>query len=125
MTPPNSTVSCPACGAPASGTFCSSCGAELTARACAVCRAELSPQARFCHRCGHPVSQKARGGTAAQHRAAWITAAVLSLVLVGGIIYQVSSATPQNVPDMANAGAPQAGHETVELGGVIGVKRKR
>jgi hypothetical protein len=108
MTPPHSTTACPVCGAPAAGSFCSGCGASLAARACAVCRAELSPQARFCHRCGFAVFPKTAGRTASPHRSAWIAAGILSLLLVGGIAYQVSSAAPRSVPDMANAGALSA-----------------
>src|SRR5215208_1740663 len=110
MTEPSSPTTCPACGAPAAGTFCSSCGAGLAARACAACNTELSVQARFCHRCGHPVSPRGPASTS-PHRAAWITAALLCLVLVGGIVYQVSSAAPRNAPDMANAGAVSARDE--------------
>ena len=79
------------------------------ARACAACRAELSPQARFCHRCGQPVSGSAHA-TPASERKAWMVAGALCLLLVGGIVYKVSSASPQPVaPDMANAGASGPG----------------
>lgn len=96
-------TTCPSCGAPATGNFCSACGASLTPGACAACRAELSAAARFCHRCGQPV-----GGSAAapSERRAWAIAGALCVLLVGGIVYKVSSASPQPVaPDMANAGA--------------------
>jgi len=79
------------------------------ARACAACRAELSPQARFCHRCGQPVSSSGPVTTASE-RKAWMIAGALCLLLVGGIVYKVSSASPQPVaPDMANAGASGPG----------------
>jgi hypothetical protein len=79
------------------------------ARACAACRAELSPQARFCHRCGQPVSSSAPATTASE-RKVWMVAGALCLLLVGGIVYKVSSASPQPVaPDMANAGASGPG----------------
>jgi Double zinc ribbon len=98
-------MTCPLCGATASGNFCSACGASLTDRACAACQAELSPQARFCHRCGTPVSGGSPGRSASD-RTAWIIAAVLCVALVGGIAYKVSSSSPQPaVPDMANTGA--------------------
>jgi Double zinc ribbon len=98
-------MTCPLCGATASGNFCSACGASLTDRACAACQAELSPQARFCHRCGTPVSGGSQGRSASD-RTAWIIAAVLCVALVGGIAYKVSSSSPQPaVPDMANTGA--------------------
>jgi hypothetical protein len=98
------TTSCPACGAAASGNFCSSCGAGLTPRACALCHAALSAQARFCHRCGHPVAGGARSPRS--ERTAWLVAGVLCLLLVGGIVYKVSGGAPAApVPDMANTGA--------------------
>jgi hypothetical protein len=100
MTTPS--TSCPACGAPAAGNFCSACGAGLTARACAACRAELSPQARFCHRCGQQVG---RAPEASSDRRAWTVAGALCLLLVGGIVYKVSSAPEPVAPDMANTGA--------------------
>lgn len=91
------TRSCPACGAPGSGNFCSGCGSSLTRRACAQCQAELSAQARFCHRCGRPVAARS-------DRRAWTVAGVLCVLLVAGIAYKVSSATPERA-DMANAGS--------------------
>jgi hypothetical protein len=95
-------MTCPSCGAPGSGNFCSTCGASLTPRACAACRAELSPQARFCHRCGQAVTKRP---TAPSERRAWLIAGALCLLLVSGIVYQVSSSSPQPVaPDMANTG---------------------
>jgi hypothetical protein len=98
-------MTCPQCGTSASGNFCSACGASLTGQSCAACRAELSPQARFCHRCGAPVSGGFRGRSGSE-RNAWIIAAALCVALVGGIAYKVSSSAPQPaVPDMANPGA--------------------
>ena len=80
---------CPAL--PASlGNFCSACGASLTPRACAACRAELSPQARFCHRCGQPVSRRRGPPRPRRERKAWMVAGALCLLLVGGIVYKVS-----------------------------------
>lgn len=98
-------LSCPACRAAASGNFCSSCGASLTARSCGSCHAELSAQARFCHRCGHPVASGTRAGPRSE-RTAWLVAAALCVLLVGGIVYQVSGGAPAPpAPDMANTGA--------------------
>jgi Double zinc ribbon len=97
-------MTCPACNSPATGNFCSACGASLSSRACSACRAELSPQARFCHRCGQQVSGTSQ--VAPSERGAWIVAGALCLLLVGGIVYKVSSASTRPVaPDMANAGA--------------------
>lgn len=100
MTTP-STATCPACGAAASsGRFCSACGASLGPRTCGACRAELSPQARFCHRCGHSA------GNTASDRKAWIAAGLACLLLVGGIAYKVTDpASGPVTPDMANAGS--------------------
>jgi hypothetical protein len=104
MTTPN-IVSCPSCGAAGSGNFCSVCGASLGPRSCRICRAELSPQARFCHRCGRPVTSGAPAARAGSERTAWIVAGTLCILLVAGIAYRVSSSAPRPVePDMANAG---------------------
>jgi hypothetical protein len=98
-------LSCPACGAAASGNFCSSCGASLTPRSCGFCHADLSAQARFCHRCGHAVPSGTRAGPRSE-RTAWLVAAVLCVLLVGGIVYKVSGGAPAApAPDMANTGA--------------------
>lgn len=101
--------SCPACGNPAAGRFCSNCGASLLPRQCEGCRADLSPQARFCHRCGRPVAGGGAPAAAAgrgSDRAAWIFAGALSLLLVGFIVYKVSSDAPApEIPAMANPGA--------------------
>ena len=103
MTEPT-TTSCPVCSAPASGNFCSACGASLTRRSCRSCQADLSAQARFCHRCGHPVGSGASGKRS--ERAAWLVATALCVLLVGGIVYKVSSgAAAAPAPDMANTGA--------------------
>lgn len=45
-------VSCPNCGASATGRFCSECGAALGQATCSGCRSLLTPGAKFCHRCG-------------------------------------------------------------------------
>src|SRR5437868_13970485 len=102
-----STPTCPACGATESGNYCSSCGASLTPRSCPSCRAELSPQARFCHRCGRPATAGAdRPAGDGSDRVAWALAGALCVLLVGGIVYKVSSSAPQPAaPEMANAGA--------------------
>jgi double zinc ribbon protein len=98
-------LSCPACGAAASGNFCSSCGASLTPRSCGFCHAELSAQARFCHRCGHAVASGPHAGPRSE-RTAWLVAAGLCVLLVGGIVYKVSGgAAAAPAPDMANTGA--------------------
>jgi hypothetical protein len=106
MTSPNLTP-CPTCGTPAAGNFCSGCGANLVRRACAHCQAELSLQARFCHRCGQPVGRAATvPAPHASDRKAWLVAGSVCVILVAGIAYKVSSATPEPAtPNMANAGS--------------------
>jgi hypothetical protein len=107
-------MTCSTCGAEATGNFCSSCGASLNARACPACRADLSPQARFCHRCGQQVAEAT--GVPPAERRAWIVAGVLCLLLVGGIVYKVSSSSPQPVaPDMANTGVSSAGGRAPDI----------
>ena len=113
MTTPSST--CPSCGTSTAGNFCSACGTRLTAQACDGCRAELSAQARFCHRCGQQVG---RSPQASSDRRAWTIAGALCLLLVGGIVYKVSSSAPQPAaPDMANAGA-SAGERAPDISGM-------
>ena len=102
----NSTTPCPGCGTPGPGNFCSTCGASLARRTCGNCQAELSSQARFCHRCGRPARASSKPGVSASDRKAWAAAGVLCVLLVGGIVYQVSSSAPEpSSPDMANAGS--------------------
>ena len=114
MTTPSPAAACPACGAPASGKFCSACGASLEPRSCLRCRAALGVQARFCHRCGHPLT--AGAGASGSDRSAWIVAGTLSALLVGVIIYNVVTQEPApQIPDMASAGAT-AGDTTAPAG---------
>ena len=99
-------AACPACGSPATGRYCSSCGASLVPRQCAGCQAELSPHARFCHRCGRPADGGAAPAPARSDRTPWIFAGILSVLLVGLIIYKVLADKPApTIPAMGNAGA--------------------
>lgn len=105
-----STTPCPHCGAPASGKFCSSCGASLAATECARCRAPLSAGAKFCHRCGLPAGSA--GGAGSLGKGPWIFAAVMSLVLVGWVIWRVNrgvEVAPPPAGQDAGANAPFAG----------------
>jgi hypothetical protein len=96
---------CPACGAPATGNFCSRCGAGLTPGDCTRCQAHLSLGARFCHRCGQAVARASADLSVDRERVAWRVAAVVSVVLVGAILFKVVRGAPAPVaPDMANAG---------------------
>ena len=45
-------MTCPRCGADASGNFCSTCGASLKQNPCPACGASPEPGARFCNNCG-------------------------------------------------------------------------
>ena len=67
MANPSAPITCPNCGASASGKFCSECGAALKGAKCAQCQAELAPGAKFCHRCGTPTG--AGGGGRARKSA--------------------------------------------------------
>ena len=101
------TTICPACGATGtSGNFCNTCGAPLGPRTCRHCSAPLSPQAKFCHKCGEPVS----GGPARKsENLAWLVAGIASLALIGAIVWFVSRGAPERVtPDMANPGTAGA-----------------
>lgn len=116
------TITCPACGSPATGNFCAACGASLVPRACGACRADLSPQARFCHRCGRPVDGPARPALTVppRERTAWLVAGTLCLVLLALIVFKViREARAPVAPDMANAGAASAdeGTGTASSGG--------
>jgi double zinc ribbon protein len=98
-------MTCPSCGAEASGNFCSACGASLAPPVCRACRATLSAGAHFCHRCGQAVS----GGPGAS-RTPWIIATSIIVMCIAGIVYGVvlrRSGGPAT-PDMANNGATGA-----------------
>lgn len=108
-------TTCPSCGAAATGNFCSACGAGLAARTCSACQARLSPQAGFCHRCGHsapPVPPAPARPPASSERVAWTVAGVLCLLLLGAIVFRVMrGGTTPATPDMANAGAAAGGSD--------------
>ena len=95
---------CPSCGAAGTGgNFCNACGTPLGPRSCRNCSAPLSPQARFCHRCGEGAA-----GTIPRksENLAWTVAGIVSLGLVGALIWFVARGTPDPVqPDMANPGS--------------------
>lgn len=103
MTTPTPTVTCPTCGAAASGRFCNQCGAPISSVRCATCSVDLTPGARFCHNCGSP----ARPGIAPRkERTAWGVAALLVVIAVAGVAYLIGRGeTPApRVPAMGNAG---------------------
>lgn len=114
MTTPSPTTTCPACGAAATGKFCSSCGSSLVGRTCSACEARLSPQARFCHRCGHPALPVAAAAgpftpVDRRERTAWLVAGALCVLLLGAIVFKVTRGlSAPATPDMANPGAGAA-----------------
>lgn len=75
-------MTCPSCGAEASGRFCSHCGAPLEGAACASCRSPLTPGAGFCHRCGTPVHSKAPRSAATSNALPWSVAGIALLALI-------------------------------------------
>ena len=102
------TTTCPACGAAAAGRFCAECGAAVGGASCAACHAPLSAGAKFCHRCGTPVGERAprpvgeRGLASAMP---WAVAAIALLALVALVAGQhfarsrTSAAQPAAVAD--------------------------
>ena len=104
MTAPTS-LSCPACGATASGNFCTACGSSLTPRACALCRAALSPSGSVLPPLRPPGRSRRRPAAGSSDRTTWLIAGALCLLLVGGIAYKVTRGATPAVPDMANTGA--------------------
>jgi len=102
-----------------------SAGASDAARTCRTCQATLSEQARFCHRCGTPVTGPARtvSGVQRSERNAWIVAGTIVALLLGMIVYRMMVDGPggPRPPDMANAGnaAPGAAAATADPGGAL------
>lgn len=108
-------MTCPACGASASGNFCANCGAALTSRSCAACGNDLDPAANFCARCGADASAGSRAGspatagrgrvpTPASDRTPWIIATALCAITIAAVLYAANKRTPPAAPSMANAG---------------------
>lgn len=121
MTHPASACPCGQATLPADARFCHVCGRSVGVSRCAACNTETSPGARFCHRCGTPVDAAAAalvpqprtvGATAAAAPAAapgtstpWLIAGTIIVVLLGTIIWRVSSgSSAPEAPVMANAG---------------------
>ena len=80
-------MTCPSCGARATGRFCGACGATLGAERCAGCGRERSAGDRFCPGCGAPAGSGA--GTLvsrAGDRTGWIAAGAATLALLGLLI---------------------------------------
>jgi hypothetical protein len=114
--PTVATVSCPSCGAAASGRFCASCGSPLAGALCAGCGSALTPGARFCHRCGTAVGAlplgpaAARGGATADRGALpWAVAAIALLALVALVAGRGFNQRRGSTLDAPLNALPQAG----------------
>jgi hypothetical protein len=73
---------CAACGATGAGKFCAECGAPLGGAMCASCSAPLSPGAKFCHRCGTAVGERAPRAVGERGIAAALPWAVAGIALL-------------------------------------------
>lgn len=139
----SSPVSCPGCGAAASGNFCAACGAPLGAQQCASCGAALSPGARFCHKCGAaapgiprapgasgPVGRSPAGSPdyhgmqalPARDRTAWVVAGSMILLTIVAVAYFATRRSEPAVPSMANAGNAVPGTADAAGGGAPTVR---
>jgi hypothetical protein len=104
-----STTTCPACGATATGRYCAHCGVPLSGAKCASCSADLSPGAHFCHRCGTPVGVSSAKPEAKTNSLPWIVAALAFLALFAMAAGRgFNSRRSSTVDGSANA-LPQAG----------------
>jgi hypothetical protein len=107
------TVTCPSCGARATGKFCSNCGATLAAVNCAACGASLRPGAKFCHRCGTPAgAEGAPEQRSFSSALPWAVAAIALVALIALVAGQRFSRPPENPAPAQNAdqsAAPFAG----------------
>lgn len=103
-------MTCPNCGATASGKFCSECGAALGARTCRECGASLNAGAKFCHACGAPASGVGPGRAAAARMPSgtpWFVAGGAVVVLL--VILAVTQLRQPAPAASAPAAAPAAG----------------
>lgn len=107
-------TTCPSCGAAATGRFCTECGTPVGDASCANCHAPLSPGAKFCHRCGAAVGERAprpvgeRGFATAMP---WAVAAIALLALVALVAGQrfARSSPPTAQAEAGVAGDPTTG----------------
>ena len=88
-------MTCPGCGATATGRFCSSCGYPLEGAQCPSCSQSLVPGASFCHRCGSPVGaamlrSPARAPASSDSRIPWIVGGVALVALIALVFVQRS-----------------------------------
>ena len=105
-------MTCPGCGATATGRFCSSCGYPLEGAQCPSCSQSLVPGASFCHRCGSPVGaamlrSPARAPASSDSRIPWIVGGVAFVALIALILVQRGSSTGNEaVASSLATGAP-------------------
>ena len=107
----NSTSTCPACGASASGQFCAACGASLSGAACAGCRSSLTPGARFCHRCGTPAGARppASATTVGRDPLPWAVALIALCALIALVAGPRIGASRGSTLDAPITAIPQPG----------------
>jgi Double zinc ribbon len=105
-------MTCPTCGATASGKFCSNCGASLGVRACSHCGATLNTNAKFCHACGAATlvaGGRAPRPTGRPSGTPWFVAGgtVVVLLVVLAVTQLRPAAPPPSAPPMgASTGGP-------------------
>ena len=105
-------MTCPSCGAEASGKFCANCAAPLQGAVCAACRSALTPGAKFCHRCGTPAGAPAliARTPAGSTTLPWSVAAIALLSLValaaGQRFGRARGAEGGEAPAASDAAAP-------------------
>jgi hypothetical protein len=98
-------MTCPTCGAQATGKFCHNCGAALGKRACAKCGAALSGGAKFCHSCGAPTAPAVGATPGRTGGIPWflVGGAVVVLLVIVAVV-QLRPGTPPPAPGVP---APQ------------------
>jgi hypothetical protein len=107
--PAPGSVTCPGCGAAASGQFCASCGSPLAGARCAACATILTPGAKFCHRCGTAAGASGtRRPDATSGTLPWAIAGIALVCLIALLAGQrFRSAPPAEAQTQAQAqGAP-------------------
>lgn len=116
----NEPLTCPGCGAEASGSFCSSCGTRLAGPSvCAACGAALQPGAMYCSECGRAVA--AREKKTASARLPWILSAVslAAFSIVIALLVQRNSA--ERTGDMLITGGVPTGSSEGSAGSGAGM----
>ena len=97
MTQPNAPeIVCASCGSKTSGRFCSNCGASLETLSCAQCGATLSPGARFCHKCGTPVTGSPARAATPRTQSSSLPWVVASIALIALLAFLAGSAFNRN-----------------------------